>query len=184
MIEAVENGGDPSEYFAEPLKRAQGKQASTKQNKGATVRAVVTTNGSRPSVTKNRFVTSKDRAMSPVNTSKKNSPAKAPEIKPKAVRKTEPSEEEEPEVIKRSRKEIRDDPSEEIEREEEKEMPEEENVPERYEDEDVEVEEDYNKIDSKEQSQKDKNNIKNIEESLDSVPKPKDQIIEKKKEEI
>lgn len=161
MIDAVENGGDPSEFFAEPLKRAQGKQASTKQAKGATMRAVVTTNGSRPSVTKNRFVSSKDRAMSPVNTSKKNSPAKAPQIKPKAVRKTEPSEDDadEPEVIKRSRKEIRNDPSEDMENEEEKEMPEEDNIPQTHEDEEIE-EVDEEKPDIKEHPQKDKNNSK------------------------
>ena len=177
MIDAVENGGDPSEFFAEPLKRVQGKQSSAKQAKGATVRTTTTTNGSRPSVTKNRFVSSKDRAMSPVNTSKKSSPTKAPQIKPKAVRKTEPDEDEaiEAEIIKKSRKEIREESPEE-----EKEMPIEAHVSQTYEDEEI-VDED-NKPNLKDLFQKEIQSSEKKEEPH-SEPKIKEQVIEKQTKE-
>lgn len=83
MIDAIENGEDPSEFFADPIKRSQGKNTSTQNTKSRTLRSS-TSNGSRPSVTKNRFVTTNDHNRTK-NSSQLSSPDKKKvENKPKA----------------------------------------------------------------------------------------------------
>ena len=75
MIDAIENGSDPSEYFADPIKRSQKKSATGNANQARRLRTTAD-EGPRNSTTNNRFVTSNEQGRNTTNTNK-HSPAKS-----------------------------------------------------------------------------------------------------------
>jgi hypothetical protein len=75
MIDAIENGSDPSEYFADPIKRSQKKGATGNVNQARRLRTTAD-EGSKESTNKNRFVTANEQSRSTTNTNM-HSPTKS-----------------------------------------------------------------------------------------------------------
>lgn len=75
MIDAIENGSDPSEYFADPIKRSQKKGVPGNANQARRLRTTAD-EGARESTNKNRFVTANEQSRSTTNTNM-HSPAKS-----------------------------------------------------------------------------------------------------------
>jgi hypothetical protein len=74
MIDAIENGSDPSEYFADPIKRSQKKGVPGNATQARRLRTTAD-EGSRETTNKNRFVTPNEHSRSTTNTNK-HSPVK------------------------------------------------------------------------------------------------------------
>jgi len=71
MIDALEHNKDTSPFFADPIKRTQNKQNMSQKVVKPMIMQNSTNNGSRGSITKNRFVGSNDKTRSPESNKKK-----------------------------------------------------------------------------------------------------------------